>query len=393
MVGLKKGREKSVLRRHPWVFSGAISNIEGDPAAGDVVRVNDHAGAFLAWGYFNPASQIQVRLLDGAESARIDDAWWRRRLEQAIDRRRQPPGPGETNMYRLVHAEADGLPGFVVDRYGGYLVLQALTAGIERVKPLLCGLLGELLKPEGIFERSDGDGRRLEGLAAVTGSLSGTSPPPALEVDEGGLRFLVDIASGHKTGFYIDQRENRRSVARYARGRNVLDLFCYSGGFGIHALSAGAGSVTMVDSSSDALALARRNVELNAGTDAPAELVEGNAFNIVRTYRDAARTFDMIVVDPPRFAQTRAQAAKAERAYKDINLVAVKLLSPGGILATFSCSGAVGFESFSRVVAWSSLDAGRNLQIVERLAQSCDHPVNPLFPESEYLTGLVCRVD
>jgi 23S rRNA (cytosine1962-C5)-methyltransferase len=391
-VRLKKGREKSVVRHHPWIFSGAVSRFEGEPEAGDVVRVMNSDGGFLAWGYFNRESQLQVRVLDRDPSSVIDAAWWRRRLDLAIQRRGRLAELEATNMYRLVHAEADGLPGLIVDRYGDYLVMQSLTAGIERVKPLLGELLGELCQPRGIYERSDSDVRRMEGLSAAAGPVAGETPPKTIEAKEGGVKFLVDVESGHKTGFYLDQRANRRAVARHAGGRSVLDLFSYSGGFGLYALSAGARSVTMVDSSAGALALARQNAELNGLATGDLEFVEANAFDLVRSYRDAAKRYDLIVVDPPKFAQTRAQAAKAERAYKDINLVAMKLLSPGGLLATFSCSGAVGPEDFSRVIAWSSLDAGRDLQIIERLSQGCDHPVNPLFPESQYLTGLICSV-
>ncbi len=391
-VRLKKGREKSVVRRHPWIFSGAVSRLEGEPGPGDVVRVMSADGAFLAWGYFNRESQLQVRVLDRGPSTVIDDGWWRHRLDLAIQRRKGLPGLEATNMCRLVHAEADGLPGLIVDRYGDFLVVQSLTAGIERVKPLLGELLGELCKPRGIYERSDSDGRRMEGLSPAAGPVAGETPPKTIEAHEGGVKFVVDVESGHKTGFYLDQRDNRRAVARYAGGRSVLDLFSYSGGFGLYALAAGARSATIVDSSAGALALARQNAELNGLATGDIEFVEGNAFDLVRSYRDAAKHYDLIIVDPPKFAQTRAQASKAERAYKDINLVAMKLLSPGGILATFSCSGAVGAENFSRVIAWSSLDAGRDLQIIERLSQACDHPVNPLFPESQYLTGLICRV-
>lgn len=391
-VRLKKNRERSLRRRHPWIFSGAIERVDGNPAAGDVVRVVDHSGAFAAWGYFNDQSQIRVRILEWREDAPIDDDWWRRRLQRAVGARAKLPSLGETNACRLVYAEADRLPGLIVDRYADYLIVQVLTAGIERVKPALFEMLGDLLQPAGIYERSDADTRSIEGLPTVTGVVSGESPPEHVVIEEGPFTFFVDALGGQKTGFYLDQRDNRRSVARYADGKDVLDLFSYSGAFSVHALGAGARSVTLIDSSTPALDVARQNAERNGFAADRLEMITGNAFDITRTFRDAGRTFGVIVCDPPKLAQTRSQVPKAERAYKDINLHAMKLLEADGILATFSCSGAIGPSDFSRIVAWAAIDAKRDLQVLHKLDQASDHPIDPCFPESEYLNGLVCRV-
>jgi 23S rRNA (cytosine1962-C5)-methyltransferase len=364
----------------------------GSPEPGDVVRVLDAKGDFLAWGYFNPASKIHVRVLDWRESARIDSDWWRDRLGRAIGMRRVLPSLGDAEAYRLVYSEADGIPGLIVDRYGEFLVTQLLTAGVERVRPVLLDLLNDIAKPSGIYDRSDVEFRELEGLAAVAGAASGEAPPDWVEIREGRSKFLVDVKRGHKTGFYLDQRENRRAVSSYAPGREVLDLFAYTGAFGVAACGEDARRVTSIESSSDSIEVARRNFQLNGIASDCAEFVHGSAFDVIRTYRDQGRRFGMVVCDPPKFAHTKAQLPKAERAYKDINLLAMKVLEEDGILATFSCSGAVSAEQFSRVIAWAAIDAGRDIQIIQRLSQSADHPINPCFPESEYLKGLVCRV-
>ena len=391
-IWLLKDRDRSLKRRHPWIYSGAIGRVEGSPSRGDVVRVVDHSGDFVAWAYHNDRSQIHARVLDWNESAAIDESWWSSRVKEAVERRRDLPGLARTDVCRLVYSESDGLPGLIVDRYGDYLVIQAHTAGVERVKNIIVAALMSTLSPRGIFERSDQETRKIEGLGSAGGLVAGEEPPERLDVTEGGYRFAVDLKTGQKTGFYIDQRDNRRHVAEYARGRDVLDLFSYSGGFSVHALGAGASRATLVDSSYGALELAEKNIAANGFEESRVEIIHGNASEVARSFRDEGRRFGMVIADPPKFAQARAHIEKAERAYKDVNLLGMKLLEPGGVLATFSCSGAMDIEHFSKVITWASVDADRQVQILQRLSQGADHPVMPSFPESEYLKGLICRV-
>jgi len=394
---LRRGREKPVLNRHPWIFSGAIKHIEGEVADGDVVTVADFQGRFLARGYLNRRSQITVRLLTWDEGEVIGGDFWRRRLERAFASRRALAEDPSTKArlstaYRLVNAESDLLPGLIVDRYGDYLVVQFLTLGIERWKAELVGLMDDLLKPRGIYERSEVEVRKKEGLAQVTGLLHGKEPPDLVEITENGHRFLVDIKKGHKTGFYLDQRENRQRLTRYCRGKEVLNCFAYTGAFAVYAAAAGAGRITNVESSAEALELARRNVALNGFADRDDEYVEGDVFQVLRAYRDQGRTFDLIILDPPKFAYSQHQVESACRGYKDINLLAMHIIAPGGILFTFSCSGRVNPDLFQKVLFGASVDAGRDVQIIEKLSQAPDHPILLTFPESEYLKGLVCRV-
>ena len=390
-VILRPGREKAVLRRHPWVFSGAVARIEGHPADGDVVAVLADDGTFLAQGYLNRRSQIVVRLLTWSPEERIDEGFWRQRLEVAI-RGRASLLAAERGACRLVHAESDGLPGLVVDRYGAFLAVQFLTLGVDRRRHLLVEALADLLRPQGIYERDDEAVREKESLPLQTGVLWGEAPPELVEVEEGGLRFLVDLREGHKTGFYLDQRENRQKVLRYAAGREVLNAFAYTGGFGLYALQGGAAHVVNVDASERALDLARRNFALNGWGEPQAEFVVGDVFQVLRRYREEGRRFDLIVLDPPKFAHSAADVPAATRGYKDVNLLAFQLLREGGVLFTFSCSGAISADLFQKVVFSASLDAGREAQVLERLTQASDHPVLLSFPEGEYLKGLVCRV-
>ena len=391
-VVLKRGREKPVLNRHPWIFSGAIKRIEGEAADGDVVGVADYRGFFLARGYLNRRSQIAVRLLTWDEGEVIGRDFWGRRLERAWASRQALADDYSTDAYRLVHAESDLLPGLIVDRYGDYLVVQFLTLGIERWKAELVSLLADLLEPRGIYERSDVDVRKKEGLTKVSGLLYGEEPPDPVEVTENGHRFLVDIKTGHKTGFYLDQRENRQKLTRYCPGQEVLNCFAYTGAFAVYAAAAGAGCITNVESSADALELARRNMALNGFTDRDDEYVEGDVFQVLRRYRDQGRTFDLIILDPPKFAYSRNQVESACRGYKDINLLAMQIIAPGGILFTFSCSGLVSPDLFQKVLFGASVDARRDVQVIEKLSQASDHPILLTFPESEYLKGVVCRV-
>jgi 23S rRNA (cytosine1962-C5)-methyltransferase len=392
-VILKRGRERPVLNRHPWIFSGAIKNIEGECAEGDVVTVVGSRGSFLAQGYLNRHSQITVRLLSWIEEETIDRSFFRHRLEQAIAIR-QPleKDPATTSAYRMVNAESDFLPGLVVDRYNEYLVTQFLTLGIERWKGEIVSLLGELLPFRGIYERSDVEVREKEGLPPTTGLLAGQERPALVYVIENGHRFIVDIKQGQKTGFYLDQRDNRQKLTRYCRGKTVLNCFAYTGAFAVYAAGAGAKKVVNIESSAEALKLAQRNMALNGFDRLDDEYVEGDVFQVLRQYRDEERNFDLIVLDPPKFAYSQSQVQAACRGYKDINLLAMQMLRPGGILFTFSCSGLVSPELFQKVVFGASVDAGRNVQIIEKLSQGFDHPILLSFPESEYLKGFICRV-
>ena len=386
---LKAGREKSLKRRHPWVFSGAMAKVQGNPGPGETVEVWSATGEFLAVAAYSPESQIVARVWDWKERV-IDGAFFKENIKRAVEQRRTLLKDADTDAMRLVHGESDGLPGVVADRYGDTVVLQLTSAGADRWRQEIADAVLEASGAGRIWERSDAEVRGLEGLPAVTGPLRGSRDPAQITVTENGLKFQVDLEHGHKTGFYLDQRDNRRRVRELARGRVVLDGFCYSGGFALNALTGGAKSVTAVDSSADAVALARGNADLNQL--AQAEWLEGDVFLLLRRFRDQARQFDLIVLDPPKFAPTAAHAEKAARAYKDINLLAFKLLRPGGLLATFSCSGGVSADLFQKIIAGSALDAGVQAQIIERLGPGLDHPIVLNFPEGDYLKGLVCRV-
>jgi len=385
---LKPGREKSLKRRHPWVFSGAVAKVQGQPGPGETVAIGSATGEFLAVAAYSPQSQIVARVWDWEDRA-IDGAFFRGRIERAVEQRRTVLDT-DTDAMRLVHGESDGLPGVVADRYGDTLVLQLTSAGAERWREAIADALLEVSGASRIWERSDAEVRALEGLAPVITALRGAREPTRIAISEHGLQFEIDLEHGHKTGFYLDQRDNRRRVRTLARGRDVLDGFCYSGGFALNALAGAAQSVTAVDSSADALALARSNAELNRL--AQPEWLEGDVFQLLRRFRDQGRNFDLVVLDPPKFAPTAAHAEKAARAYKDINLLAFKLLRPGGLLVTFSCSGGVSADLFQKIIAGAALDAGVDAQIIERLGPGADHPVALNFPEGDYLKGLVCRV-
>lgn len=389
-VILKRGREKPVRNRHPWIFSGSVGRIDGTVEDGDLVHVADSKGGYLATGYLNRRSQIVVRLLTWQATERVDAGFWRRRLERAIAGRSRLFSDAATNAYRLVHAESDGLPGLVVDRYEDWLVLQCLTLGMACRRDEVTSLLADLLEPVGIYARDDAGVRSKEGLPLETGRLWGEEPPDQLEILENDHRFLVDLTRGHKTGFYLDQRENRARMVSYAAGARVLNAFAYTGGFGVYAGRAGARSVVNIESSIDALRWAEENVALNGCAEQ--EMIAGDVFQVLRGYREEGQTFDIVILDPPKFAASQAQVRNATRGYKDVNLLAMQLLRPGGLLVTFSCSGVVSADLFQKIVFGASVDAGRDVQILERLAQGPDHPVLLTFPESGYLKGLVCRV-
>jgi 23S rRNA (cytosine1962-C5)-methyltransferase len=431
-VILKRNRAKPVLNRHPWIFSGSIQRIEGTPANGDIVDVYDAGRNWLSRGYINQQSQIAVRLLTWHQDELIDHGFWRRRLKRAIIARQviplgevsqhrlqevswprlsEIPRPSVTTAYRLVHAESDYLPGLIVDRYDQWLVVQFLTLGMDQRRGEIVELLADLLAPRGIYERSDVDVREQEGLQQQTGLLWGDDPRPQIEILENHLRFLVNVREGHKTGFYLDQRENRQRFAAFCADAEVLDAFAYSGAFATYAAVGNARSITLVDSSAPSLELARQNLALNlvrsgeiAGprstqqgdrsylSSPTLEFVEGDVFSVLRGYRAENRQFDAIVLDPPKLAHTRRQVESASRAYKDMNLLAFQLLRPGGVLFTFSCSGRVSADLFQKIVFGAVVDGHRQAQIIGHLAQGPDHPVALTFPEGAYLKGLICRV-
>ena len=392
---LRKGRAAPVLRRHPWIFSGSIDSIEGEPDDGSIVDVYDAGHNWLARGYVNRQSQITVRLLTWQREDVVDRAFWRRRLERCIFARQALAQDPTITAYRLVHAESDYVPGLIVDRYDDWLVVQFLTLGMDRRRDEIVELLADLLAPAGIYERSDVDVREKEGLEQRTGLLWGNEPPYQIEIVENGHRFLVNLRDGHKTGFYLDQRANRAQLAPFCSspGTEVLDAFAYSGAFGVYAAAGGASRLTLVDSSGPSLKLARQNLALNSHISAQAtEYVEGDVFSVLRAYRAEERRFDVIVLDPPKFAHTRREVERASRAYKDINLLAFQLLRPGGVLFTFSCSGRVSADLFQKIVFGALVDTDRKGQIIGQLAQGMDHPVALTFPEGAYLKGLICRV-
>lgn len=397
-ITLKAGRERPLLQRHPWVFSGAIGDVSGSPRDGEVVEVLGANGEWLARGFWSGSSQIRVRVASWDVDQPLDDAWLHRAIAHAL-RGRAGLAPADDGACRLVFSEADSIPGLIVDRYGPFLVIQLLTRAMATRAETVVAILVELLQPRGIYERSDAEVREKEGLPAHEGSLWGELPPARLALRPLRLpgtgdehpALLADLRSGQKTGFYLDQAVNRARVGAYCQGATVLDCFAYSGAFSVYAARAGAATLTLIDASASALDLARANLALS-GSEAPAELVSGDVFRVLRQYRAEGRQFDVIILDPPRFAQSQAQVERAARGYKDINLLAFQLMRPGGILASFSCSGLVSAELFQKIVFAAALDARRDAQIIERLSQAPDHPVLLTFPESDYLKGLVCRV-
>jgi 23S rRNA (cytosine1962-C5)-methyltransferase len=389
-IQLKPGREKSVLHKHPWIYSGSVQKVMGDPVIGDTVEVLDSRGAFLGRAAYNPNSSIRARIWTWSQAS-VNEDFIRARLESAVELRRIMLAGKDTEMFRLVHAESDGIPGLIVDRYADWLVVQFLTAGIERWREAIITFLKQITAVTNIYERSDVDVRELEGLPAQKGVLSGGEPGRFI-ARENGLSFWVDIATGQKTGFYLDQRANRQFVRHLVKDRTVLNCFSYTGAFSVYALAGGAKAVTEIESSSDALEIARSNIALNNLQAESLEQEQGDVFKVLRSYRDQARQYDAIILDPPKFAPTSAQAQKAARGYKDINLLAFKLLKPGGLLFTFSCSGGISPELFQKIVADAALDAGADARITAHLFQGEDHPVSLNFPEGTYLKGLVCYV-
>ena len=384
---LKPGKEKSLLRRHPWIFSGAIAQVEGAPASGEMVRVTAADGSFLAQAAFSPQSQIRARVWCWREDARVDAAFIAQAIHASLARR------SAATLQRLIHGESDGLPGVIADRYEDTVVVQLLSAGAEHWRDAITAALAALPGVTRVYERSDADVRALEGLAPRTGVLHGDAPPARIPIHEpaSDTKYWVDVAHGHKTGFYLDQALNRAQAGRHAHGRDVLNCFCYTGGFSIAALKGGAASTLSIDSSGPALELARDNLRLNDLDATRAEWREADVFKELRELRNQNRSFDLIVLDPPKFAPTPASVERAARAYKDINLLGFKLLRQGGRLYTFSCSGGVSADLFQKIVAGAATDAGVEARIEARLCAAPDHPVLLSFPEGEYLKGLVLQ--
>jgi 23S rRNA (cytosine1962-C5)-methyltransferase len=392
-IVLRPGRNKSVIQHHPWIFSGSVNQITGSPGIGETVAVYDDKHELLGWAAYSPSSNIRARMWTFNPDEEVNLNFINQRISNSIEFRKQAFGIKTPEAYRLIYAESDGLPGVIVDKYHDHLVLQVLSAGAERWKSQIIDSLVSQLQPKSIFERSDVEVRKLEGLPEFKGLLYGEKPEQNLEITENTLKFNIDIENGQKTGFYLDQRSNRNEILAYAEQNEVLNCFAFTGGFSVYALKAKAKHVTSIDSSADVIDQAKKNVELN---DLPLEKTEwiiGDVFQELRKFRDQNRKFDLIILDPPKFAPTQAQVEKASRGYKDINLLAFKLLRKGGVLFTFSCSGGVSPDLFQKIVASAALDAGVDAQILKYLSQDVDHPVSLNFPESMYLKGLICRIN
>ncbi len=389
---LAKGREKSLLRRHPWVFSGAIAHTEGKAQRGETVDVCDSQGKWLARAAWSPDSQIRARVWSWQPDESIDSAFFIRRLQAAQPLRDWLAVRDDLDSYRLIAGESDGLPGVTIDRFGSFLVLQLLSAGAEYQRPALVSALQQCYPDCAIYDRSDVSVRKKEGLPLTQGVIVGEAPPPLLPVTEHGMKLLVDIQNGHKTGYYLDQRDSRLATRRYARDCRVLNCFSYTGGFAVSALMGGCTAVTSVDTSQAALDIARQNVALNGLDSAKAHFLRDDVFKLLRNYRDNGEKFDLIVMDPPKFVENKNQLAGACRGYKDINMLAMQLLNPGGMLLTFSCSGLMPTELFQKILADAAIDAQRDVQFIEQFRQAADHPVLASYPEGGYLKGFACRV-
>ena len=392
-IVLKSDRERPVLRKHPWIYANSISEVRGDPEFGETVKVLNHGGDWLAYAAFSPHSQIRARIWTWDPSESVDQRFFTQRLERSIAFREKLFKVEDVTAYREVHAESDGLPGLIVDRYGDMRVVQFLFAGVERWRENIIDILSSRGDCKGIFERSDVDVRALEGLPARVGLLWGEEPAGLITIIEYGIRFYADILQGHKTGFYLDQRENRKILRdMMPDGASILDCFSYTGGFTLNALKTNASEVLAIDRSASALDLIDKNVSLNGFDPKRLLLTEGDVFSELRTLRDRDRKFDVIILDPPKFASTPSHVQRAARGYKDINILAFKLLREGGLLFTFSCSGGVSAELFQKIIADAALDAGKRVSVIKWLGQPEDHPVLLSFPEARYLKGFVCRV-
>ncbi len=391
-VLLLPGREKSILRKHPWIFSGAIQKVTGNPGSGDTVEIVSAAGRLLGTGAYSGKSQIRVRAWSFDPDEKIDREFFHEKIKQAILTREMLSALEVSNSKRLINGENDGLPGVIADRFGDIVVLQLSTAGAFQWRKTIIDEIAAQTDCTCLFEKSDSDINQLEGLDDVVQIQYGSFKEESTLIVENGLNYNFEISGSQKTGFYLDQRNNRQQLREYSQNKKVLDCFCFSGGFTMNALKGGAMHVVALDSSESALRLASENLKLNKFEEAKVELVNDNAFEYLRKLRDRGEQFDLIILDPPKFAPTTSQVDRAARAYKDINLLAFKLLSPNGVLFTFSCSGGVGLPLFQKIVADAALDAGRNAQIIKFMHQAEDHPISSAFPEGEYLKGLVCKV-
>ncbi len=392
-ISLNVGREKSLLRKHPWIFSKAVNKIKGKPMLGDTVDVFDSKGNWLAKGAYSPESQIRIRVWSFDESQEIDRDFFFDKLQKAQARRDWFISQGKLTGYRVVAGESDGLPGVTIDKYDNFIVCQLLSAGADFHRYTIVNCLTELYPGCHIYERSDVDVRKKEGLEPVTGWL--TEPRDSTEciIEEHGIKIHVDVATGHKTGFYLDQRDSRIASGKFAKDKTILNCFSYTSTFSLHCAANNAKEVTNVDVSQAALDMGKRNLELNGLADANVSFVKEDVFKLLRKYREEKRRFDMIILDPPKFVESKAQLTGACRGYKDINMLAMQLLNPGGLLLTFSCSGLMEASLFQKVVADAALDAKRNVYFVERLQQAADHPISSNYPEGYYLKGLACQVE
>jgi len=396
---IKQGKEKSLQRKHPWVYSGSITYPIELPDSGETVRIETATGEFIGWGAYSHYSKIRVRIWSWVEADEINRDFFRRKLQKSIHKRDRIVRIPETNCMRLVYGESDGIPGLILDRYGETLVIQSLSCGIDYWLEDIADLVIELTGCELVYERSDEQVRKLEGLQPRTGVLRKTLElrsgdiPELIEISENGIRYLVDYQSGHKTGFYLDQKENRQIVRKYVKDKDVLDCFCYTGGFALNCLVGRARSVTVIDESSRALDLFLKNVILNKLNENVVQVIQGDVFRELRNFRDKGDQFDVVILDPPKFAPTATSYQNAARGYKDINLLAMKLIKPGGVLITFSCSGGISEELFRKIIAGAAADAQRSVRIIQRLNQSQDHPVVLNYPEGSYLKGFILEVE
>ena len=391
IVKLKKNREASLLRRHPWIFSGGIESEASGISSGDVVQVVNSKNQLIGIGAYSPKSQIRVRIFS-FENVEINRQFFKLKLDAALSKRESLLSNPQRNACRLVYGESDHLPGLVVDKYGDYLVCQFLFAGLEPWKQDLVAELAELTQCKGIYERSDVNSREKEGLEQTTGVLWGEAPPSAIEINENGMRFNVDVVGGQKTGFFLDQVHNRHYLTGYCAGKTVLNCFCYTGGFTIAALQSGASHVTSIDSSASAMALLEANLALNEVYQNNHTSITNNVFHVLRDFQADGKRFDVIVLDPPKFAENKSQVMKAARAYKDLAMQACKILNKGGLILTYSCSGSIDMNLFQKITFDALLDVGRQGEVVAYLHQGEDHPIALEFPESQYLKGLACRV-
>lgn len=391
-IYLVKGREKSLRRRHPWVFSRGIQRIEGKPSLGETVDIFDHKGEWLARGAYSPQSQIRVRVWTFNKKEAVDVDFFVNRLKTAQGLRDILAERDGLTGYRLIAAESDGLPGITIDRYQNFLVCQLLSAGAEAQKDALVEALKTCYPECSIYERSDVSVRKKEGLKQRTGVLHGEEPPKFVTIEENGVKINVDIVGGHKTGFYLDQRDSRQGSVKYVNGKRVLNCFCYTGGFGLYALKGGASEVVNVDVSQPALDTARMNAEMNGLPVENAQFLNADVFKLLRDYRERGEKFDVVIMDPPKFAESKSQLVGACRGYKDINMLAMQILNPGGTLLTYSCSGLMDNNLFQKIIADAALDAHREVQFIERFSQAADHPLDSAYPEGFYLKGFACYV-